>query len=344
MVSFLWFFLFSNQIFAAVEPAQILPKVETYDELVQAIRVARNTSRERMEQAVEQEKVREAWEIGKLIDVYVLRGKERAEYSKGVLSRLAKDLDMSYTELHYMLEFARTYPILPAPVELSWSHYRELLTVNDKEEREAWTVRAKNEKLSSQQLRDEIHKFGNPSKPGFSPETLSASPGTVGCYQIRRATVGPYAGELVLDLGFSNYLSLQDEEGKFTFQEGEIVQAKKGALEKKKDAHASDLFTYKAYVYEVIDGDTFTAVIYLGFGFTTFQKLRLRGLDAPEIETREGQEAKAFLQAELPIGKPVLIRAVKSDKYDRYLADVFVDEVYVNQQLVSRNLATIMEV
>ena len=41
-------------------------QVATYDQLVRAIRQVRAASRTRIEQAVEQEKVREAWETGKL--------------------------------------------------------------------------------------------------------------------------------------------------------------------------------------------------------------------------------------------------------------------------------------
>ena len=38
-------------------------------------------------------------------------------------------------------------------------------------------------------------------------------------------------------------------------------------------------------------------------------------------------------------GNHVLIKTVKSDKYDRYLADVWVGETYVNQALIDQGLA-----
>ncbi len=123
---------------------------------------------------------------------------------------------------------------------------------------------------------------------------------------------------------------------------------------------------------EVIDGDTLKAAIDLGLGVWTVQKLRLRGLDAPEIESAEGREAKAFLEKQvtrgckklqdvakgsekskttqpletsgnllqpLEISCPVLIRTSKSDKYDRYLADLFVNGEYINQTLIDEGLA-----
>ena len=83
----------------------------------------------------------------------------------------------------------------------------------------------------------------------------------------------------------------------------------------------------------------FTAAVDLGFGFTTVQTLRLRGLDAPEIQSTSGREAKEFLDKKFTGAKRVLIKTVKSDKYDRYLADLFVDGDYVNQELVEKGLA-----
>ena len=83
----------------AVSEAGALPAVQTYDELRQAISKARGESRVRVEKAVEAERVREAWEIGRLIDAHVLQHKERADYDQQVIAKLAADLGMSDTEL-----------------------------------------------------------------------------------------------------------------------------------------------------------------------------------------------------------------------------------------------------
>ena len=138
----------------------------------------------------------------------------------------------------------------------------------------------------------------------------------------------------------------------------------------------NDLYTYRAWVYRVLDGDTIEAVIDLGFGITTTQTLRFRGIDAPEILTKDGKEAKEFVEEMLgtaenvkgtgtisppqnigrvrplaeknkmePVpGMPVLIKTVKSDKYDRYLADVFITdkdgkEQYLNNLLFEKGHA-----
>lgn len=103
-VFLLFAFVFSNHAFAglpveASDQPLALQEVKTYDQLVHAIRDVRNASQARVEQAVEQEKVREAWETGKLIQEHILLNKARADYGKQVLVKLAADLGTSDTEL-----------------------------------------------------------------------------------------------------------------------------------------------------------------------------------------------------------------------------------------------------
>lgn len=357
--------IFASNAFAA-ESLWTPPRVETYDELVHEVRAAIRTTKERVEEAVEREKVREAWEIGKLIDTHVLHYKERADYGKYVIERLARDLGMSRTELYYMLEFARTYPIVRPAGQLSWAHYQALLSLNEPKERKEVAEEAVRQSWTRDRLRAEVQRrqaARRPSQKNVPEPILTATPGKVGVYRVIRAKAGPFPGKLALDLGFASYYRPKEIQ---KFKEGDIVSIAgagfprpvlKGAatapLQLSKDATPSDLFTYRAYVSEIIDGDTFKAVIDLGFDIVTEQKLRLRGLDAPEIESKEGKEAKEFLASVIASGakpayrtgrqSPVLIRTVKSDKYDRYLADVFVKDRYVNQELVAQGLAVVVE-
>ncbi len=365
---------------------QALPEVKTYEELIAAIRGARQASQVRIEQS----KVREAWETGKLIDEHILYHKERADYGKQVLLRLSKDLGTSDTELGYMLRFARAYPISPTSGKLTWSDYRELLSLNDPVQREQISRKAADEDWDVKRIRSEVQRINQLARTGTEPsERLVAKPGIPYTY---RVVPGVEKGERVLDLGFSNYLSLSSvilkpkaEESQKrdplaapqddAFKEGDIVQLispfRKGgegdfaeispnpSLQKR--GSEDDLFTYEAKVLEVIDGDTIKAVVDLGFGFRTVQKLRLRGIDTPEIATADGMEAKEFVEKMLkttpgvvgiptpgvdkPVpGSPVLVKTVKSDKYDRYLADVFLTdkegkEVYLNGLLLEKGHA-----
>ncbi|OGX45061.1 MAG: hypothetical protein A3G38_02570 [Omnitrophica WOR_2 bacterium RIFCSPLOWO2_12_FULL_51_8] len=359
----------------AAETAAAGLAVAKYEELLTAIREAKAKSRGRLEALVEAEKVREAWEIGKLIETHILHNKPRADYDKQVVQKLAKDLGSSSTEIWYMLEFARAYPILPQAGELSWSHYRELLSLDDPKEREAVEKQAIREGWGRDRVREEVRRRKASRRPAKSGEpregpaetVLRAAPGQPGTYRVVKAHYGSKPNQLVLDLGFSNYLSLgiitprrrpqepgeAGRRGASEFKEGDIVSIvgapRVGALPDRrapgpplrilKAATEADLFTYETEILKVIDGDTFTAAVKLGFGFTTVQTLRLRALDAPEIESAEGREAKEFLERMIRPGSQVLLRTHRSDKYDRYLADVFVDGDYVNQKLVDEGFA-----
>ena len=59
------------------------------------------------------------------------------------------------------------------------------------------------------------------------------------------------------------------------------------------------------------------------FRVWTRQKVRLRGIDAPELRTPEGRRAKNFVVRALSEAPFVAVTTTKPDKYDRYLADVF---------------------
>jgi endonuclease YncB( thermonuclease family) len=307
-------------------------EVKTYDQLVHAIREARTASQARIDEAINQEKVRGAWETGKLIDEHVLQHKERADYGEQVIHRLSKDLGNSETELRFMVRFFRAYPIQWPATELTWSHYQALLGLEDQKDREEFTQKALKENWGRDRLREEVRKRKS-YKEAAPEKPLTAEPGEVYTYRVVKAVVGPFKGQLVVDLGFSNY---HQPAGLEKFKDGELVKFEDGKL--RKTEGEEKLFTYNVYVTQVLDGDTFKAVVDLGFKIMTVQTLRLRGLDAPEIESKEGREAKAFFEKRLR-KSPVLIRTVKSDKYDRYLADVFVGGKYVNQQLLDKNLA-----
>ena len=330
-------------------------KVATYDQLVSAIRGARAESRVRVEKAVEQERVREAWEVGKLMDEHILQRKERAAYAKKVVPRLASDLGMSETELYYMIKFARAYPILPSTGELSWGHYRELLSVKDARERELLAENAVKNQWTQKELRAEVKKYKlaeNEAQAPAAAETLTApAMGQPGTYKIILAKAGPYAGELALDLGFSNYFKLSEILGEdlSAYKEGNLVVFYGKELQVLGRDGKSNIehlrYTYNAWVLRVLDGDTFEAVVDLGFGVTTTQILRLRGIDAPELKTRDGQEAKAFVEKLLTPGASISIKTSRSDKYDRYLVDVFVtdpetrEDKHLNSLLLEKGLA-----
>ncbi len=115
------------------------------------------------------------------------------------------------------------------------------------------------------------------------------------------------------------------------------------------------MYTYKAYLERVIDGDTLLVNIDLGFSVFIEQRLRLRGLDAPELGTSQGNASKKFVESRLKDCNFLIIKTHGSDKYDRYLVDVFYlkgednedkvlkDGTFLNNELLEEGLALLVE-
>lgn len=318
------------------------PELQTYATLLRSVRQTITKGKERAADAVELELRRTKWEVGHLILEHILLNKERANYGEQVLKKLSADLLTSDREIRYMVEFARTYPIWPHASKLSWGDTRELLSINDTEKRKELMERAQQEKWSRQTLRREIGKLRAEKQivvSGNSEAPLMAKKGSLYTYQVVIAKLGQWKSKPVVDLGFSNYFR---PHGKFPFRETDRVISKltrEGYSLQRSKAVAEELFTYRVEVDEVTDGDTLWVLIDLGFGFTTKQCLRLRGLDCPEMATRDGQAAKKFVERQVRFAKEVVITSTKSDKYDRYLADVWIGETYLNQKLIDEGLA-----
>lgn len=110
----------------------------------------------------------------------------------------------------------------------------------------------------------------------------------------------------------------------------------------------SDLFTYRAIIREVYDGDTVTADIDLGFHtWIHGEKLRLYGIDAPEMrgeERPQGIRSRDWLRNRI-LGKEVLIHTIqdRKGKYGRYLAETYLDGSKINDELVSNGMAVYRE-
>lgn len=90
---------------------------------------------------------------------------------------------------------------------------------------------------------------------------------------------------------------------------------------------SSEVRVYKAKVIDVYDGDTFDVEVDLGFKVTVKDRVRLRGVDAPEIRTKDKKEKRKAVESRdyvrgLIEGKVVDLSVYGYDKYGRVLGDV----------------------
>jgi len=128
-----------------------------YGRLISSIGALLEEARKHVYTEVNQILVKAYWQIGKRIISYEQKGKEKAEYGSKLLDNLSKDLKLRYgkgfskSNIIYMRLFYIKYQKSETlSHQLSWSHYFELLKVEDDLERsfyekqcikENWSVR-----------------------------------------------------------------------------------------------------------------------------------------------------------------------------------------------------------
>jgi len=77
------------------------------------------------------------------------------------------------------------------------------------------------------------------------------------------------------------------------------------------------MYTYKAKLNRVVDGDTVNLTIDLGFRLTYTANCRLAGINAPEMSTEEGKASKMMLDLITPKKQDLTIHSTGLDKYGR---------------------------
>lgn len=121
------------------------------------------------------------------------------------------------------------------------------------------------------------------------------------------------------------------------------------------------MYVYRARCVRVVDGDTVDLVIDLGLRITSHQRIRILGVDTPELrrgteeEKKLGRIARDFVHrvlvvdqnsdeviSHLPTGVspdyPILVQTHKADSFGRWLGQVF----YVQRDGTEVNLSEVL--
>lgn len=97
-------------------------------------------------------------------------------------------------------------------------------------------------------------------------------------------------------------------------------------------------------VIKVFDGDTITIAKQINTVWYRFS-IRIRGIDCPEIRTRDEDEKTVAVIARdtlytMLYGKTVQLKNIENDKYGgRYVADVYFEELNIGEFLLQKRLA-----
>lgn len=102
----------------------------------------------------------------------------------------------------------------------------------------------------------------------------------------------------------------------------------------------------KGVVIKVYDGDTITIASKLPYNKSPLYRfqVRLNGIDCPEMKSKNDNEkvCAQIAQKELSdmiFGKTVELKNIKTEKYGRILADVYLDNVNLSTHMVQQRLA-----
>lgn len=87
-------------------------------------------------------------------------------------------------------------------------------------------------------------------------------------------------------------------------------------------------------IIKVYDGDTITL-----FENQEKVKIRLYGLDAPELNQSFGKEAREYLLNLCPLRSQAKIKIMDKDKYKRVVGIVYCNAINVNEKLVENGFA-----
>ena len=154
-----------------IDKSSSIIKYSKTDNVLKDICSIINSARDYAFQSVNLALVERNWLIGYRIAEEELKGEDRADYGTEVIKKLSKELTKEYgkgfdrSNLYYFLKFYKNFPGIVDAVSrqsralLSWSHYRTLLQVLDKEAREwyekealeqTWSTRTLQRNISSQ--------------------------------------------------------------------------------------------------------------------------------------------------------------------------------------------------
>ena len=299
---------------------------------------------------IEKEFIRLRWETGEVINTHFRLNLDQAQQGKNVLLQLESDTGIDHSELGRFAQFAKAYPSAASwrqvRFSLTWSHYKKLITVHDDKRRFDLTVRAEKNEWTLDFLADRIRHEVQKNKGGKEPERLPlVCVGPFYTYKIiRPETIHSRSKELLLDFGFGFRVEMSRFKEKFP-AETIVTSIDEEKLVKAEGADEGVLYTYKAYVEKILDGDTLKLEFAPGFGQRKSETIRLNHIDCPELNTPEGQAAKRFVESQLSACDFLTVKSVKTrkEKWGRYLGDIFFARrgklVYLNQLLLDKGHA-----
>ncbi|HCA00877.1 MAG TPA: DUF1016 domain-containing protein [Halomonas campaniensis] len=194
-----------------------------FSSLVSAITQQIKQARGQVRQAVNTAMVQSYWEIGRLIVEHEQQGNSRADYGKQQLQQLSQQLTerlgkgFDVTNLRNMRQFYLSFPIRDAVrLELSWTHYRTLLRIENVQARDWYLHEAINQSWSARALERQINTLYYERLLASQEKSLVEAEA-----QQNTQPLAETAKDYLRDPYILDFLNLQDK----TYQESQLEQA-----------------------------------------------------------------------------------------------------------------------
>ena len=153
-------------------------------------------------EATRSQMVKTYWLIGQRINEESLSN--NANYQSSILEQLATELSLTKDTLLRSLQFFNSYQEMPT-TNLSWSHYRELITVKDETLRLQLEEKAADENWNRQRLVNEKLNLQNTTYSDISNQEKTITRPTAPTYLYKAKVSNVVDGDtllLAIDLGF----------------------------------------------------------------------------------------------------------------------------------------------
>lgn len=339
-------------------------KSVNYKRIIKDLKAIISSGADNIKRAYKTQVLKTNWEIGRYLNQTLPLDASPSANNARIIGRLVKEFDRPDSYFYMLIKFYRLYPQLPEDGKLSWSHYEVLLRIEDSRKRGIYQALALQKEMSAKHLyglivNDKIKQnaFKKISLAGSLSAKIPFTRGRLYYYKVTAPkSAAANNGTATLDAGFKVFRDIPLHK-KSKLHVGHMVRTVRSAksrdtfLTKIAQPAESRLYTYMASVERVVDGDTLIAMIDLGLKTKTSQRLRLRGIDTPEITTKRGKYVSDYVKKILTKQEFIIVKTYKDDKFGRMLADVFylpkekdpaavaAEGIFLNQQLLDEGMA-----
>lgn len=338
-----------------------------YPKILEAIKTEISEDSLNVRQEYEHNNIIMNWHVGRSLERFMSTDRGPSKTNAKIVEKLCKDLVRPATYFYGARKFYNLYPTIPKKSLLTWCHYNLLIRIKDDKRRRSYEelvlkegigfkelgvlMRQDNKRLAAEKLKE--HEPDEWNRP-----QLKVSRGRLYHYKVTaHRNLKMPENVMLVDIGFGVFREVfvptpNKIHAGYTVR---VVKAKERYGVKLSGVKKMNTFTYKAHVERVVDGDTLILNIDCGFQTWVNERVRLRGIDAPELKTAQGAQVKLSVQkilAKLPF---VIVKTYKQDKFGRMLADIFympdemdihriaADGIFLNQELIDNDLAKVYE-